>query len=114
MSRQILGQYIVADSKICHGQLTYVGTRILVEDVLYMVGMGMDWKEIVRQWHNSITEEGIAEIADLSHRGTLDAWLRAQGSRTILLQQAGALAEDETLPSLRAVIYDQRGRPEVD
>ena len=44
----------------------------------------------------------------------IDDWLRSQDSRTLLLQQAGALAEDETLPALRAAIYAQRGRPETD
>ena len=34
-------------------------------------------------------------------------------SRTILLQQAGALAEDETLPDLRATIYAARDRFET-
>lgn len=72
MTRKILGRYIVSDSKICHGQLTFAGTRILVEDVLYMVGEGMDWKEIVRQWRSSITEEGIAEAVNLSRRAFLD------------------------------------------
>ncbi|HKP51787.1 MAG TPA: DUF433 domain-containing protein [Chloroflexia bacterium] len=72
MTRQILGRYIVADSKVCHGQLTFSGTRILVEDVLYMVAKGMDWKEIVRQWHNKITEEGIAEAVNLSRQAFLD------------------------------------------
>ena len=31
-----------------------------------------------------------------------------------MLQQAGALADDEMLPELRAAIYAKRGRPEVD
>ena len=47
-------------------------------------------------------------------KSALDDWLRAQDSRTILLQQAGALADDETLPTLRAAIYAERGRPEVE
>ena len=47
-------------------------------------------------------------------KSALDDWLRAQDSRTILLQQAGALADDEMLPMLRAAIYAERGRPEVE
>lgn len=35
-------------------------------------------------------------------------------SRRVLLQQAGALADDDTLPALRAAIYAERGRPETD
>jgi hypothetical protein len=33
--------------------------------------------------------------------------------RTLLLRQAGAFADDETLPLLRASIYEARGRPEA-
>ena len=44
----------------------------------------------------------------------IDDWLRLQSSRTILLQQAGALADDTSLTELRAEIYQERGRSEVD
>jgi excisionase family DNA binding protein len=47
-------------------------------------------------------------------KAAIDDWLRSQDSRTILLQQAGALADDDTLPALRAAIYAQRGRPEAE
>ncbi len=44
----------------------------------------------------------------------VDDWLRSQDSRTILLQQAGALADDEYLPQLRDAIYVLRERPETE
>ena len=47
-------------------------------------------------------------------KAALDEWLRTQDSRTILLQQAGAFADDETMDQLRASIYAQRGRPETE
>jgi len=47
-------------------------------------------------------------------KGAIDEWLRSQDSRTVLLQQAGALADDETLATLRAAIYTKRGRPEAE
>jgi len=47
-------------------------------------------------------------------KAAIDEWLRSQDSRTILLQQAGALADDETLPVLRASIYAERGRSETE
>jgi len=37
------GQYIVADPKIYHGQLTFKGTRIPVKIVLFYVAKGYDW-----------------------------------------------------------------------
>jgi excisionase family DNA binding protein len=47
-------------------------------------------------------------------KAALDEWLRSQDSRAVLLQQAGALAEDDQLAELRAIIYAERGRPEND
>ena len=47
-------------------------------------------------------------------RDALDDWLRAQDSRQILQQQAGALADDDTLLDLLDDIYQRRGRPEVE
>jgi hypothetical protein len=44
----------------------------------------------------------------------IDDWLRSQSNRTILLHQAGALADDDSLAELRATIYQARGRSEVD
>ncbi len=47
-------------------------------------------------------------------KAAIDEWLRSQDSRLILLQQAGALSDDETLAELRAAIYARRGRSEVE
>lgn len=44
----------------------------------------------------------------------IDDWLRSQSGRAILLQQAGVLADDNSLAELRATIYQARGRSEVD
>lgn len=47
-------------------------------------------------------------------KAAIDEWLRSQDSRTVLLQQAGALADDETMPFLRKAIYAKRGRSETE
>ena len=44
----------------------------------------------------------------------IDDWLRAKDSRSILLAQAGALADDDSLAQLREDIYQARGRSEID
>jgi len=44
----------------------------------------------------------------------LEDWLRHQDNRAVLLQQFGALSEDEYLNELRASIYQARGRSEAD
>ena len=61
-----LGRYIVKDEKICHGEPTFVGTRILVSDVLEQVASGMDWKAIIDEWRGSITIDAISEAVKLA------------------------------------------------
>lgn len=46
-------------------------------------------------------------------KAAIDDWLRSLDSRTLLLQQAGALADDESLSTVREAIYAARGRREV-
>ena len=64
--RKLLGRYVVADPKICHGQMTFRGTRILVSDVLEQVASGLAWETIIEGWHNSITKAAIAEAVQLA------------------------------------------------
>jgi len=71
----LLGRYIVADPRICHGQPTFRGTRIMVWQVLEMVAGGMAWETIVEQCHKSITKEAIAEAVKLS----AEAFLKHSG-----------------------------------
>ena len=44
----------------------------------------------------------------------IDDWLRTNSSRSVLLHQAGAFADDDSLIQLRDTIYEARERPEVD
>jgi uncharacterized protein (DUF433 family) len=69
---QLLGRYIVADPKICHGQLTFIGTRILVSDVLEMVASGMSWSLIEKEWRGSVTKEAIAEAVRIASTALYD------------------------------------------
>ena len=47
-------------------------------------------------------------------KAAIDDWLRSQDARALLLQQAGALADDESLTVLRQRVYKARKRPETD
>jgi len=68
---KLLGHYIGADPKICHGKPTFRGTRIMVDQVLQMVVEGMAWDKIIEQCHNSITQEAIAEALSLASQAFL-------------------------------------------
>jgi uncharacterized protein (DUF433 family) len=61
MKTRLMGRYIVTNPKICHGQPTFRGTRILVADVLEQVAGGMAWQSIVEEWRGSISEAAISE-----------------------------------------------------
>ncbi|MBM3996926.1 MAG: DUF433 domain-containing protein [Planctomycetes bacterium] len=66
--RKMLGRYIVADPKICHGKPTFVGTRIMVWQVLQQLAKNESWDEIVSEWRGSVTKEAIAEAISLAGR----------------------------------------------
>jgi uncharacterized protein (DUF433 family) len=67
-SAQLLGRYIVADPRICHGKPTFRGTRVMVWQVLEMVAKGMAWETIVAEWDGRISREAIAEAVQLTSK----------------------------------------------
>jgi uncharacterized protein (DUF433 family) len=70
--RKELGQYIVADPEICHGQLTFKGTRILVSDVLSLLEKGWDWNRVSDAYDGHLSREAIAEAIKLARQSLLD------------------------------------------
>src|SRR5687768_8984079 len=63
-----LGRHIVADPRICGGQPTFKGTRIMVWIVLEQLDRGLTWAEVTAEWDGKVGEAAIAEsiaIADL-------------------------------------------------
>jgi uncharacterized protein (DUF433 family) len=75
--RTEFGQHIVADPDICHGQLTFKGTRIMVKSVLYYVAKGKDWDWISQEYYGRVSREAIAEAVGLAN----DALLEKMGER---------------------------------
>jgi uncharacterized protein (DUF433 family) len=63
---KLIGRYIVSDPKVCHGQPTFRGTRILVADVLEQVASGMSWDAIRDEWRGNVRREAIAEAVRLA------------------------------------------------
>ncbi len=60
------GQYIVANPKICHGQLTFKGTRIMVKSVMDMLAKDYDWHRISSEFDGRLSAEAIAEAITLA------------------------------------------------
>jgi uncharacterized protein (DUF433 family) len=56
-----LVRYIVVDDGVCHGKPVFKGTRILVSDVIELLGAGVSIEEIIRDYYPSLNEEMIRE-----------------------------------------------------
>jgi uncharacterized protein (DUF433 family) len=72
MKRKPTGRFISADPNICHGQLTFRGTRILVSDVLELVAAGMSWDDIIQECQESISRAAIAEAIRIAGRAIVE------------------------------------------
>ena len=70
--RKPMGRFIVVDKRICHGQATFRGTRIMVADVLEQVATGMAWEVIVEEWRGKVSLEAIAEAVRLAREALLN------------------------------------------
>ncbi|MFA0774594.1 MAG: hypothetical protein THHGLFOP_000090 [Candidatus Fervidibacter sp.] len=86
MKRREYGRYIVSDPKVCHGALTFKGTRILVSVVLDMVARGMSWDEICRNFDGYLTHEHIAEAVKLAK----DALMRQVNRQRVAVTKVGS------------------------
>jgi uncharacterized protein (DUF433 family) len=65
MTARKVGQYLVNDPEICHGQLTFQGTRLPVETVLNWLGKGKTLESILVDWPY-LKREAVAEAAQLA------------------------------------------------
>jgi uncharacterized protein (DUF433 family) len=68
MKTKTFGRYIVSDPLVCHGRLTYRGTRVMVDGVLALLAEGRDWDDVIKQFNGSITRAAIAETIRLAGR----------------------------------------------
>ncbi|MBI2550026.1 DUF433 domain-containing protein [Candidatus Woesearchaeota archaeon] len=55
-----INEHIVADQEICHGQPTFKGTRIMVWQVLELLGTGVNAEEILRDYFPQLSKEAIS------------------------------------------------------
>ena len=60
-----ISKYIVADPEVCHGKLTFKGTRIMVWQVLEMLETGETAEEILENYP-SLTREHIKAALHLA------------------------------------------------
>ncbi len=83
---KILGRFIVADPKVCHGQPTFRGTRIFVADVLDQVARGLDWETIICNGLQS-KRAGPAISAFVSYKSNCDSLNEISMSCSTIVQK---------------------------
>ncbi|MBU1501628.1 MAG: DUF433 domain-containing protein [Nanoarchaeota archaeon] len=57
-----INDYIVVDSEICGGTPTFKGTRVMVWQVLELLGAGISIDEILRDYFPSLTKPTIFSV----------------------------------------------------
>ena len=82
-----IGRYIVADPKICHGALTFRGTRIFVSDILSEIARGWSFERIQREWEGSVPPQAISEAVELARKAFLKH--AVESSRPLRRRAAG-------------------------
>jgi uncharacterized protein (DUF433 family) len=65
------GKFLVMDPRICHGQLTFKGTRVPVETILNRLAKGRTIVSLLESWPE-VTPEAIAEAVLLAKEALLE------------------------------------------
>jgi uncharacterized protein (DUF433 family) len=70
MAAREVGQYLIKDPEICHGQLTFKGTRLPVETVLNWLAKGKTLESILVDWPY-LKREAVTEAVRLAAAGAV-------------------------------------------
>jgi uncharacterized protein (DUF433 family) len=65
VKRQEIGKYLVIDPEVCHGQLTFKGTRVPVSTVLTFLARGESIDDMLKEWPR-LSREAILEALQLA------------------------------------------------
>jgi uncharacterized protein (DUF433 family) len=65
MERIDIGKYIVKDPEICHGQITFKGTRVPVDTVLTFLAKGYSVDVLLHSWPQ-LSRPAIEEAVSLA------------------------------------------------
>ena len=65
MKPRAIGKHLVVDARVCHGRLTFRGTRVPVQTVLHVLAEGRTLAQVLKGWPE-LTQEAIAEALQLA------------------------------------------------
>ena len=63
--RKIVGRYLTVDPRVCHGKLTFSGTRVPVETVLRYLVKGKSIESVLEDWPE-LNREAVEEALELA------------------------------------------------
>lgn len=102
---------MVADPEICHGKPMFLGTRIMVAQVLKQVSRGMPWDAITAEWRCAVTRDAIAEAVELASGPS--NWSKSMSvskrrySKEEFARRGDALVESKVRPNLTMADEDK-------
>jgi uncharacterized protein (DUF433 family) len=65
MKTRTIGKHLLVDPRVCHGRLTFRGTRVPVQTVLHVLSEGRSINQVLKGWPE-LTREAIAEAIELA------------------------------------------------
>src|SRR5947209_7613500 len=66
-----VGQFLEINSRVCHGQLIFKGTRVPVETILNRLAWGRTVEELLAGWPE-LTREAVGEAVQLAAAALLE------------------------------------------
>jgi len=63
-----INDYIIADSEICGGKPIFKGTRIMVWQVLELLGAGINVDEIIKDYFPQLSQEAILSVLNYASK----------------------------------------------
>jgi uncharacterized protein (DUF433 family) len=82
MKARRIGKYLVMDPRVCFGKLTFKGSRLPVEIVLYHLAKGKSIESILKDWPY-LEREAVSEAITLSRRALLERY----GSKSLFFNE---------------------------
>jgi uncharacterized protein (DUF433 family) len=65
VQRAEVGRHLVVDPEVCHGQMTFKGTRVPVDTVLTFLAKGYSVDQMLRSWPE-LTRSAVEEAIRLA------------------------------------------------
>lgn len=72
-----IGSYLVIDPEICHGQMTFKGTRVPVDTVLTFLAKGYTIEQLLRSWPE-LNRPAIEEAINLASHSLQERYAMPQ------------------------------------